>query len=145
MNRSFAVRSLRGACFLWGPVAACGMMLGCEQRQDVYSYDPKVDSVSPPALAGTDLSILEDQKSRPRPTIPAAPGGGAAAPGGAPRTTPATPGTPTTPTAPGTPGTPTAATPGATPGATPSPETATPTAPAVPTGAGTVPPPPITE
>jgi hypothetical protein len=131
---SLARRSVLVTPLLSAAVVACGMLIGCDQRQDVYSYDPKVDSVAPPALAGTDLSILEDQKSRPRPTLPAAP---AVAPAGTrPAASPLTPGTPATPAA---------ATPGATPGAAPTPEPTTAAPPPVPTGAGTVPPPPITE
>ena len=107
-------------------VMACGLLGACERHTDVYSYDPKVDSVAPPQLAVNTASYLEDQKLRARPTLaeppkattptsaPAARGGAGAAPEAA-TTTPA------------------AAAGGAT------------TAPAVPTAPKTTPPPPIPE
>jgi hypothetical protein len=45
--------------------AAC-CLVGCDASTDqtVATYNPRLDGVSPPALATPDLSILEDQKRR---------------------------------------------------------------------------------
>jgi hypothetical protein len=89
-----------------GALAAIGLFAGCKPQGDVYSYDPKVDSLVPPAVAAVDMSILDDQKARPRPSVPesAAPAGpatrGAASPASAPAPEPGA--APTAPTAPGT-------------------------------------------
>jgi hypothetical protein len=115
-----------------GAVAVC-LLGACERHTDVYSYDPKVDSVAPPQVAVNTASILEDQKLRPRPVItepkrettpasaPAAAGGAGA---GAVAVTPEPGGATTTPAAAGA-------------------EGAATTAPAVPTAPKTTPPPPI--
>jgi hypothetical protein len=125
MNRAIellALTRMTRTCARGGAIAAVvavGLFAGCKRQGDVYSYDPKVDSILPPAISGVDMSILEDQKSRPRPVVTA----DVAAPARGAATRPAA----TTSPAGG-------------------PESGGSTAPAAPAeGGGTPPPPPVTE